>query len=607
MTGLVNRSVHETPVPMQTVPADSRTQVLDMRPIVIGGFVLVSIAIVYAMVSDRRHSPESADSSTPAGAVRFEDRAGVAGLDFRHFDPATPAHQIIETIGSGLGWIDYDADGWPDLLCIQSGPVPPGLDEAKCGRLYRNNRDGTFQDVTNAVGWKQFGFGQGCAVGDYDNDGFDDVLVTRFGGISLYHNVPDSNAPGGRRFEDVTASSGLENPHWGTSCAWADLDGDGRLDLYVCNYVGHDPASPLLCKDGNKGLPIACNPTAFPLTHHRLFRNRGDGRFDDVSRSSGISSTSPAAGLAVGIVDLDDDNRPDIYVANDLGHAYCFRNLGGMKFQDVALASGVALGPDGLRMSGMGVEAADFDGSGRPSLFVTNFQRIPNVFYLNRGALRFEESSLQSGLGGPSVDRLGFGTCMLDANLDGVPDLAVANGHVQRFAREAFGVPYAQEPQFFLGLGSGKFQDESRACGDDFLRPRVGRGLARCDYDNDGRPDLALSAIGEPVALFQNRCGNGNGWIGLELVGDGRASNRNAIGASVRVVWSGGACRHFVIGGGSYLSANDRRLTLGLGTARGIETAEIRWPSGVRQTFKNLEGGRYWKLVEGNPDPARSP
>jgi hypothetical protein len=578
-------------------------QVTDMRPIVIGFVILVLLGLAFTFVSDRRTASKT-DHAKDSSAVWFEDRAAAAGVEFHQFDPATPDHQIIETIGSGLGWIDYDADGWPDLICIQSGPVPPAADATKRGRLYRNNRDGTFRDVTDATGWIQSGFGQGCAVGDYDNDGFDDVVITRFGGIALMHNVPDLAAPGGRRFVDATADSGLANPDWGTSCAWGDLDGDGLLDLYVCNYVVHDPARPLLCKDANKGLAIACNPSAFPQTRHRLFRNRGAGRFEDVTRSAGIDATAPAAGLAVAIVDLDDDNRPDIYVANDLGHAYCFHNLGGMKFREVALAAGLALGPDGSRMSGMGIEAADFDGSGRPSLFVTNFHRLPNVFFLNRGSLRFEESSLQSGLGGPSMDRLAFGVCALDANLDGVPDLAVANGHVQRFAREAFGVPYAQEMQLFTGLGAGKFRDDSEAAGADFLRPRVGRGLARCDYDNDGRADLALSSIGESVSLFRNRAETGNGWIGLELIGDSPGSNRNAIGATVRVEWAGHACRHFAIGGGSYLSANDRRLVLGLGSARHTDAIEVRWPSGARQTFRNLAGGRYWKLREGQADPS---
>jgi hypothetical protein len=589
---------------MRIAPVDPAKDRTLMRPVVLGFAALTLAAIGYFVVASLRTTEPGSHDDWLVGEVWFEDRAAAAGLDFQHFDPATPDHQIIETMGSGLGWIDYDADGWPDLICIQGGPVPPAADNTKRGRLYRNNRDGTFQDVTDAAGWIQSGFGQGCAVGDYDNDGFDDAVVTRFGGIALLHNVPDSGSPGGRRFVDATAASGLENPDWGTSCAWGDLDGDGLLDLYVCNYVVHDPSRPLLCKDANKGLAIACNPSAFRQTRHRLFRNLGGGRFEDVTRSAGIDAPAPAAGLAVVIVDLDDDNRPDIYVANDLGQAYCFHNLGNMNFREVALAAGLALGPDGMRMSGMGIEAADFDGSGRPSVFVTNFQRLPNVFFLNRGAIRFDESSLQSGLGGPSMDRLAFGVCALDANLDGVPDVAVANGHVQRFSREAFGVPYAQEMQFFTGLGAGKFRDVSATAGADFLRPRVGRGLARCDYDNDGRPDLALSSIGESVSLFRNRTETGNGWIGLELIGDGVRSNRSAIGATVRVEWAGRACRHFLIGGGSYLSANDRRLTVGLGSARQADAIEVRWPSGTRQTFRSLAGGRYWKLREGQAEPA---
>ena len=469
--------------------------------------------------------------------------------------------------------------------------------------LFRNNRDGTFSEVSKAVGLDRAGFGQGCAVGDYDNDGFDDLVITYFGAISLFHNVPDPAAPGGRRFEDVTVGSKLENPHWGTSCAWGDLDGDGKLDLYVCNYVVSDPLKPLLCTDGNKAIPVACNPSSFPHVHHKLFQNRGNGQFSDVTQSSGLGSISPEPGLGVAILDLDGDGKPDIYVANDLGHAYFLHNLGGMKFEEIALRTGTALGPGGTRMSGMGVTAADLDGSGRPSLFVTNFQRSPNVAFFNRGNLKFDDASFQSGLGGPSTDRLGFGTCAFDANADGIIDLAVANGHVQRAAREAFGVPYAQAPQLFLGLGSGHFRDGSATAGPNFLQPRVGRGLAVADFNNDGRSDLAMSSLGEPTALFRNRMESGNGWVAIELVGDGQASNRNAIGATVEVEWAGKKCRHFILGGGSYLSSSDRRLNLGLGDATKLDAIRVTWPSQRVQVYRDLPAFTRWRLVESESLP----
>lgn len=574
-----------------------------MRNALVGLVILGALGIA-AYCLFRPHSPSGEDRpAIPQGTVWFEDTAVAAGLDFKLYDPATPQHQIIETIGSGLGWIDYDNDGWPDLLCIQAGPVPPRSDPSKTHKFFRNNRDGTFSDVTAAVGLNKSGFGQGCAVGDYDNDGFDDLLITYYGSVSLFHNVADSSAPGGRRFEDVTAASQIRNTDWGTSCAWGDLDNDGLLDLYICNYVVSDSARPLLCKDEVKGMPIACNPSSYPHAAHRLFRNSGNGAFEDITQSSGLASITPEAGLAVAIFDFDGDGRADIYVANDLGPAYFLHNLGAMKFEEIALRTGTAFAPGGSRMSGMGIEVADFDGSGRPSLFVTNFQRSPNVMFLNRGNLRFDDATFQSGLGGPSMDRLKFGVCGLDANLDGIIDLAVSNGHVQRAAREVFGVPYAQEAQFFLGQGGGKYRDASSTAGSTFLKPRVGRGLARADYDNDGKQDLAMSAIGENVALFHNRTETVNGWLSLELVGDGKRSNRNAIGAELLVEWAGKKTRLFQIGGGSYLSANERRLTVGLGESPQLELVTVRWPSGHEQSFRNLPAKTRWKLVEGQSQP----
>jgi hypothetical protein len=510
-----------------------------------------------------------------------------------------------ETMGSGVGWIDYDADGWPDLFCVQDGPLPPARDPALTHRLYRNNRDGTFLDVTAATGLDRSGFGMGCAVGDYDNDGFDDLVVTELGGIVLFHNEPGESAPGGRRFVDATARAGLANTRWGTSCAWGDLDGNAFLDLYLCNYVQVDPNHPITCRNEEKQLYYQCSPTAFPRTHHLLFQNNGNGKFTDVSEASGIARVETAPGLGVVIVDLDADGKQDIYVANDLAPAYLFRNLGGMRFEETALPVGCGLGPGGSRMAGMGVVAGDFDGSARPSLFLTNFQSSPNVLFLNRGGLRFDDASYSSGLGGPSTSRLGFGTCALDANLDGHVDLAVANGHVQRVAAELGGGSYAQDAQLFLGDGNGKFRDVSAGAGPDFLKPRIGRGLAHADFDRDGLPDLVLSGVGEPLALLRNRAETRHGWIALELVGDGTTSNRNAVGSVLTIEVDGKKQTHFVIGGGSYLSASERSLAVGLGMAEAVGRVEVKWPSGRIQEFRGLAARCRWRLQEGTSTPLR--
>lgn len=572
-----------------------------------GAVLIVVVSIVGTVRLSDTWSATDEDSITTPGIPRFMDVTARTGITFRHYDPATPDHLLPETMGSGVAWIDYDADGWPDLFCVQAGPVPPGtIDNPPTHKLYRNNCDGTFTDVTLDVGLNIAVFGMGVAVGDYDNDGYDDLLVTHLGGIALYRNEPNSR--GGRRFADVTKSAGLlgTNPHWGTSCAWIDIDGDGFLDLYVCNYCEIDPNHPLICKHPATGTTFQCAPSAYPHTTHRLYRNNGDGTFTDVSGESGISKAAPAPGLGVVTIDLDGDGRQDIYVANDLAPAYLFRNKGKGMFDEVALPSGSGLGPGGARMSGMGVEAGDLDGSGRPSLFITNFQNVPNVVFFNRGGLRFIDATTISGLGPPSLMTLGFGTALLDADLDGNIDIAVANGHVQRSAPEILRAPYAQSAQLFLGNGQGKFRDASTTAGRDFLVPRVGRGLARCDFDNDGKPDLVLSGVGEPTVLLRNITNTTNAWISLELIGDGKTSNRNAIGAVVQVQWADHVRTHFITGGGSYLSAHDRRLALGLGPdTTKLDRVTVRWPSGRTQEFSDLAAGAFWRLHEGRVEPER--
>lgn len=587
--------------------------------------------------------------TTAAGGTRtldepwFSDVARESGIDFAHRDPATPRHLIEETMGSGVAWIDFNRDGWPDLLCLQS---------TADHRLYRNRGAGRFVDATASSGLNSVRAAFGAAVGDYDNDGWDDLVLTHVDGLTLLRNEAG-------RFVDATASAGLAgaNPHWGTSCAWSDLDADGFLDLYVGNYVEIGGADPPVCRDAARGLYFACPPSAYRLTTHRLFWNRGGQRFEDISAAAGVAAAAPAPGLAVVIVDLDDDRRPDIFVANDLFPAYLFRNRtepgGPPRFDERASLAGCALGPNGASMSGMCAESADVDGSGRPALFVTNFQGQPNVLFRNRGQLRFDESSGPSGLGPPSRDKLGFGAAFLDADLDGLQDLAVANGHVYRAARELLNVSYAQPMQFFRGRGRGQFRDESAKAGPAFMLPRVGRGLARADFDRDGRPDLALSTVGGPTVLLRNNAVPASPWIGLELVGDGRTNNRNAIGAVVRVSRPTSnvavpVATHFVAGGGSYLSAHERCFTVGLGTAaknargsgkdasedRGADrggdgetdvvtikvedenedvdnieaktevenkaevAVEVTWPDGQRRRYAGLRAGRYWRLEQ---------
>ncbi len=543
-------------------------------------------------------SPSLPLAPTP-GLPWFVDVAVASGVDFRHFDSATPMHYILETLGSGLGWIDYDEDGWPDLFCVQDGPIRPGTERGPLptNKLYRNNGNGTFTDVTEKVGLARAGYGLGCAVGDYDNDGFDDLLVTSWGYVVLYHNEPDGQ--GSRRFVDVTTKAGLRNPHMATSGAWGDIDGDGFLDLYICNYVEMDLDKYPVCETGPGRVKYTCQPFLFPAAAHQLYRNNGNGTFTDISVSSGVAAAPPAPGLGVILVDLDGDGRLDIYVANDMKPAYLFHNQGGGRFVEKAVFSGCGLGPGGRDVAGMGVEAGDIDGSGRPSLFVTNFQNEPNLLYRNRGGLAFDDWSTQSGLGLTSINRLGFGTVFVDADLDGHLDIAVANGHIDRTSQEVYQAPFAQEAQLYGGNGRGRFREVTAQAGEYFRQRYVGRGLAWADYDNDGQADLAFSHNGGPIALLHNRTTTGNNWLRLELVGDGKKSNRNAIGTRVEIAYAGSRQVRFLNGGGSYLSASDRRLLVGLATADRAQRVTVWWPSGRKQEFRDLPARQAWRLHEG--------
>jgi len=550
----------------------------------------------------RSHSSHLESETVQAGPW-FEDISQASGINFHHFDPATPENNILQTMGSGLGWIDYNNDGWLDLFCLQVGPLPssPDTSQHPTNKLYRNNGDRTFTDVTESVGLAIAGFGMGCAVGDCDNDGFDDLLVTNWNGVILYHNESDGSAD--RHFVDITLTAGLENPHWATSCGWGDIDGDGYLDLYVCNYAEVDLADYPRCVHEETQVLFSCPPAMFESVSHRLFRNQGDLTFADVTESSGIAAVSPAPGLGVLLTDLDRDGAIDIYVANDLRPAYLFHNQGEGRFEEKALLSGCGLGSSGEYVAGMGIDVADIDGSGWPSLFVTNFHFKQNILYKNSGDLLFDYWTHRSGLGTPSIGRLGFGTVFCDVDLDGHIDLAVANGHVERHSAEAYGAAYAQQAQLFIGQGAGRFQDVSSDAGFYFREPHVGRGLAWGDFDNDGKPDLAFSHNGGPIALLHNRTDTTNGWLSLELVGDGPHSNRNAIGARVEIETAALTQTRFINGGGSYLSASDRRVLVGLGADKHAQRVTVHWPSGRDDTFRELEGNRRWRLREGQALP----
>jgi enediyne biosynthesis protein E4 len=564
---------------------------------------------------EARPGPVSAspEARLPAGvSLRFRDVTREAGIDFRHFDGRTEMQYIMDQTGSGLGWLDYDQDGLMDLFLVQgSAFLPPYPDPAPTCKLFKNLGGGRFRDVTDEVGLAHVGCGQGVAVGDIDNDGFPDLFVTCYGKPNvLYRNVPDEKV--GRRFVDVTARAGLadhsdwhDRPNYSTSAAFLDFDNDGLLDLFVCSYVRIDLEHYPECRD-RKGKRDACPPTAFMPTRCVLYRNNGDGTFTDVSREAGVDEMKAKA-LGVVALDLDDDGLVDIFVANDSVPNFFFRNLGGGRFESAGLLRGCGVNGAGNPQAYMGVDADDLDGDGLPDLFSTAFHRETNTFFKNRGRGTFADMTVGSGLGPPSWNMLAWGCCFVDVKRDGNPDIVVTNGHVSANVDED-GNPdntFRQRPQLFLNLGQGRFREVSQLAGGFFQERHVGRGLAACDYDNDGHVDLAFSNSGEPAVLLHNESVTPYHWLRLDL--QGTKSNWDAVGARVTVTAGGRKLVRHRKGGGSYCSASDPRLFFGLADAAGADQVEVRWPSGLVQQLGPLAGDRGYLVVEGEKEVRARP
>ncbi len=524
---------------------------------------------------------------------RFEDRAERAGLAAFVLDNGTtPIHQLPEMACGGIGLLDYDGDGYLDVYCIQGGRFPAGSNSTEPGdRLYRNRRDGTFEDVTRETGISDMprGYGHGLAVGDYDNDGRPDIFATRWQSYALYHNRGDGT------FEDVTRQAGLAGDRdWPTSAAFADLDGDGDLDLYVCHYGAWDTAHPQICKDPSGIVILSCDPRRIDSLPDHVFRNDG-GRFVDVTPQSGIVDRD-GRGLGVVAADLDEDGLIDLFVANDSTANFLFRNLGGFRFEEVGHTAGVAANAGGGYQAGMGVACGDLDGDGRLDLAVTNFYGESTTLFHNLGHGLFADHTAAAGLAAPSRHRLGFGVAFWDANNDGWLDLMTANGHVSD-QRPLF--PYAMTPQFFLGSRGGRLAEFTAQAGPPFQLPYVGRGLAIGDLDNDGRLDAVMVVQNEPLVDIHNETARARGhFITFRL--DGTKSNRDGVGALV-VIDAGGRSRVAPrLGGGSYQSASDGRIHFGLGACDHVNAVEVRWPSGRVDRHRDLAADQGYRLREGN-------
>jgi enediyne biosynthesis protein E4 len=564
-------------------------------------------------------SPERARASQPGPSrrgvaehgplPRFEDGSTHAGLaDFIQDNGVTPIHQLPEMASGGGGLLDFDRDGFLDVYCVQGGAFPPagmalpavgdGHDQdarATSGdRLYRNRGDGTFEDVTRkaGIGGMPRGYGHGVAVGDYDNDGYPDLLVTRWRSYALYHNRGDAT------FEDATEKAGLGGDRdWPTSAAFADLDNDGDLDLYVCHYGVWDTAHPEICKDPSGTVILSCDPRRIASRADHVFRNDG-GRFVDMTARSGMVDRD-GRGLGVVAADLDEDGRIDLFVANDTTANFLFRNLGGFRFQEVGHESGVAANAGGGYQAGMGVACGDLDGDGRLDLAITNFYGESTTLFHNLGQGLFADHTAVVRLTAPSRHWLGFGVAFLDANDDGWLDLLTANGHVSD-QRPLF--PYAMTPQLFLGNPAGTLTDVSARAGPPFQQPYVGRGLAVGDLDNDGRLDAVMVVQNEPLVYLHNLTERGGlHFITFQL--EGTKSNRDGVGA-VLAVSAGGRTRIAPrFGGGSYQSAGDPRLHFGLGSSDRVESVEVRWPSGRVHRVRNLDVDCGYRLIEGDESP----
>lgn len=494
-------------------------------------------------------------------------------------------------MGGGGAFIDYDRDGLLDVLLINSDWwLPNRLPGSRpTMKLYRNLGNGKFDDVSKQTGLDVPIQGMGAAVGDFDNDGFDDLVVTGVHDLRLFKNED------GKRFSNVTAKSGIVNHGWSTSAAWLDYDRDGKLDLFVCNYVKWTIATDVFC--GVK-IKTYCEPSVFQADSCRLYRNLGSGKFADETNASGLQ-TNKSKALGVCILDFDQDGWPDIFVANDLMPNALYRNTGKGKFTDIGLETGMAVSESGISRAGMGVDSADMGATGRHAISIGNFTNEGLALYDTSGPPPYIDASTKAGTNLASAPYVTFGLVFSDLDNDSQSDLVITNGHIADTVSITHrGQTYEQPAQVFRNMGDLTFADVSAQAGAGITTPLVGRGLARGDFDNDGRMDLLLIPNFGPCRLLRNESDSKNSWITLKLTGT--KSNRNGYGAFVVITAEGkkqtGLCRS----GSGYLTASDQRLHFGLGTATGVESVQISWPSGLKETWKDLQPGRQHDLVEGS-------
>jgi hypothetical protein len=545
-------------------------------------------------------APSPTPVPTPAISLPFAERAAELGVRFTHVTGASGRKWMPETMGGGVAILDYDGDGRPDLLFV-SGTYWPGDPRAKDQRsaltLYRNEGNDAegrphFRDVTREAGLEKVMYGMGASVGDYDGDGRDDIYVTALNRNFLFHNL-------GGRFEEVADRAGVRDNGWSTSSAWLDFDGDGLLDLFVCRYVDWSPAKDLFCTLDGKTKSY-CTPERYPGAPSRLYRNRGNGRFEDVTNHAGVGNPNQKA-LGVAPWDFDGDGRIDILVANDTAPNNLFRNLGDGRFEDVGIPAGVAVDEAGRSRGAMGAAWADTKNGKGFAVAIGNFSNeLKSLYWTETGEVFLDESP-KSGVGSSSLLDLTFGVLFFDADLDGRMDLLLANGHVEPTVQEVQkDVSYRQAPALYRNLGDGRFDRLGPRSG-DLAQPLAARGAAYADLDGDGDIDVVLVDNGGPARIYLNPVNDPRRSVRVRLIGAGK-SNRDAIGAKVTASIGGRTLTQQVSGGQSYLSASEKTLTFGLGGASKIDSLEIRWPDGAVQTLADVPGGARLTLTEGKSD-----
>ncbi len=563
---------------------------------------LVGVSCAAASGLAPRAAPSTTLTAAQALGFSFTNVARQAGLDARTvFGGQGSNTYLLETTGTGVAALDYDADGWLDIFLV-NGTVLEGFPKGQepTNHLYRNRGNGTFEDVTARAGLAASGWGQGTCVGDYNNDGRDDLFVTYWGQNRLYRSAGDG------RFEDVTSGAGLmqDRKRWGAGCAFLDYDRDGRLDLVAANYIDLDLATTPLPASGlcrYKGLAVACGPPGLPGGKNLLYHNRGDGTFADVSDASGITRAKGTYGLGVATLDFDGDGWVDVYVANDSSPSALYRNNRDGTFTDIGTSAGCAYSQDGKPQAGMGLAIGDYDRNGTMDIFKTNFAGDTSTLYANTGDGRCEDRTFASGFG-LNTRWLGWGVGFLDLDSDGWLDLFLVNGHVypevDALESEA---GYKQRKVVYRNLRNGRFADVSEQLGPPVTIPKASRGAAFADFDNDGDVDVVVNNVHDTPDLFRLDQSGERHWLTVKLVGS--RSNRSAIGALVRLVTADGEQRQEVRGGGSYYSQNDLRLHFGLGAARVVERVVVRWPNGLEEAWPRLAIDRLHTLTEGTGPP----